>query len=73
MNNKLKKIIVSVLTLLFAILLLNFFTKGIEKNNSDITNMNILNYIPSNYDLTILSFIKFLMLLFVELERITCS
>ena len=55
MNNKLKKLIIIVLTLLFVILLLNIFTKGIEKNNSDITNMNIINYIPSNYDLTILS------------------
>ncbi len=55
MNNKLKKLIIIVLTLLFVILLLNIFNKRIEKNNSDITNMNILNYIPSNYDVTILS------------------
>ena len=55
MDIKLKKLIIIVLSLLFVILLLNIFTKGIEKNNSDITNMNILNYIPSNYDLTILS------------------
>ena len=53
--NNLKKLIIIVLTLLFVILLLNIFTKGNEKNNSDITNMDILNYIPSNYDLTILS------------------
>ena len=53
--NNLKKLIIIVLTLLFVILLLNIFTKGIEKNNSDIASMNILNYIPSNYDLTILS------------------
>ena len=55
MDIKLRKLIIIVLSLLFVILLLNIFTKGIEKNNSDITNMNILNYIPSNYDLTILS------------------
>ena len=53
--NKLKKLIFIVFTLLFVILLLNIFTKGIEKNNSDITDMNILKYIPLNYDLTILS------------------
>ena len=55
MDIKLRKLIIIVLSLLFVILLLNIFTKGIEKNNSDITNMNILNYIPSNYELTILS------------------
>ena len=55
MNNKLKKLIIIILTLLFVILLLNIFTKRIEKNNADITNMNIIKYIPSNYDLTILS------------------
>ena len=55
MNNKLKNLILIILTFLFVILLLNIFTKRIEKNNSDITNMQILNYVPSNYDLTILS------------------
>jgi len=55
MDNKLKRLVIIVLTLIFVILLLNIFTKGIEKNNSDITNMNILNYIPSNYEFTIIS------------------
>ena len=55
MNNKLKNLIIIILTFLFVILLLNIFNKRIEKNNSDITNMQILNYVPSNYDLTILS------------------
>jgi len=55
MNNKLKNLILIFLTLLFVIFLLNIFNKGIEKNNTDITSMNILNYIPSNYNLTILS------------------
>ena len=55
MDIKLRKLIIIVLSILFVILLLNIFTKGIEKNNSNITNMNILNYIPSNYELTILS------------------
>ncbi len=55
MKNKLKKLIFIVVTLLLIIFLANIFTKGIEKNNSDITNMNILNYIPSNFDITILS------------------
>ena len=55
MDIKLRKLIIIVLSLLFIILLLNIFTKGIEKNNSDITNMNILNYIPSDYELIILS------------------
>ena len=55
MINKLKKLLTIVLTLLFVILLLNIFNKGIEKNKSDITNMNILNYIPINYNFTILS------------------
>ena len=55
MNIKLKNLIIIILTFLFVILLLNIFTKRNEKNNSDITNMQILNYVPSNYDLTILS------------------
>ncbi len=55
MNNQIKKLIFIVLTLLFVILLLNIFTKGIDKNKSDITNMHILNYIPNDYELTILS------------------
>ena len=55
MDIKLRKLIIIVLSLLFVIMLLNIFTKGIKKNNSDITNMNILNYLPSNYELTILS------------------
>ena len=54
MNNKLKKLIIIFFTFIFVILLLNIFVKGIEKNNSDITNMNITNYIPSNYKFTIL-------------------
>ena len=53
--NKLRKLIFLVITLLLVILLLNIVTKGIEKNNTDITNMNILKYIPLNYDITILS------------------
>ncbi len=55
MNNKLKNLIIIILTFLFVILLLNIFTKRIEKNNSDITDMQILNYVPSNFDTTILS------------------
>ena len=55
MKHKLKNLIIIILTFLFVILLLNIFNKRIEKNNSDITNMQILNYVPSNYDLTILS------------------
>ena len=49
MDIKLRKLIIIIVSLLFVILLLNIFTKGIEKNNSDITNMNILNYIPVSY------------------------
>tara|TARA_B100000212_G_scaffold289880_1_gene231244 strand:- start:266 stop:1711 length:1446 start_codon:yes stop_codon:yes gene_type:complete len=55
MNNKLKKLIIICFTILFAIFLSNYFLKGIERNKSDITNMSILNYIPINYELTILS------------------
>ena len=55
MNNKLKKLIIIFLTFLFAIFLLNIFIKEVKTNKPDITNMNILNYIPSNYELTILS------------------
>ena len=55
MDIKLRKLIIIILSLLFVILLLNIFIKGIEENNSDITNMNILNYLPNNYELTILS------------------
>ena len=55
MNNKVKNLIIVFLTFLFAIFLLNILIKEIETNKSDITNMNILNYIPSNYEITILS------------------
>ena len=55
MNNKLKKIIIIFFILLFAVFISNVFLKGIKTNEPDITNMNILNYIPINYELTILS------------------
>ena len=55
MNNKLKKLIIIFCTFLFAIFLLNIFIKVSEKNQSDITNINILKYIPRDYELTILS------------------
>ena len=55
MNNNFKKLIIISLILLFTIFLLNKFNGGIETNKSDITNMKILNYIPSDNDLTILS------------------
>jgi len=55
MNIKLKKIIIIFISFIFVILLLNIFIKGIDNKKSDITNMNILNYIPSDYDFTILS------------------
>ena len=55
MNNKLKKLIVIFLIFLITIFLLNIFINRIERNKSDITNMNILHYIPNNYEMTILS------------------
>ena len=55
MNNKIKKLIIVLFTFLFVIFLLNIFIKGIKANKSDITNINILNYIPSNYEISILS------------------
>ena len=55
MNNKLKKIILVIFTFLFAIFLLNIYIKGLKTNKSDISNMNIINYIPSNYEFTIIS------------------
>ena len=55
MNNKQKKLIIIFITFLFAIFLLNIYIKGIKTNKSDITNMNIINYIPSDYKVTILS------------------
>ena len=55
MNNKFKKLIIVFCTFLFVVFLLNIFIKGIEKKQSDITNINILNYIPNDYELTILS------------------
>ena len=55
MNNKIRKLIIVFFTFLFAIFLLNIFIKGIETKKSDITNMNILNYIPNDYELIILS------------------
>ena len=55
MNNKLKKIIIIFLTFLFAIFLLNNFIKESNTNKSDITKLSILNYIPNNYEFTIIS------------------
>ena len=55
MNNNLKKLIVIFFTFFLTIFLLNIYIKGIETNKSYITDMNILNYIPSNYKLTIIS------------------
>ncbi len=55
MNNRLRNLIIIFLTFLFVIFLLNIFIRGIETNKSDITNMKILNYIPREYEFTILS------------------
>ena len=55
MNNKVKKLIIAFFTFLFAIFLLIIFIKESEINKSGITNMDILNYIPSNYEFTIIS------------------
>tara|TARA_Y100001933_G_scaffold133453_1_gene132887 strand:- start:297 stop:1736 length:1440 start_codon:yes stop_codon:yes gene_type:complete len=55
MNNKVKNLIIIVFTFLLTIFLSSIFIKEIETNKSDITNMSILNYIPNNYELTILS------------------
>ena len=55
MNNKIKKLIIVIITFLFTIFLFNIFIKEAKINKSDITNMSILDYIPSNYELTILS------------------
>ena len=55
MNNKLRRLIIVFITFLLVIFLLNILIKKIETNKSDITDMNILNYIPNDYELTILS------------------
>ena len=55
MNNKLRKIIIIFLTFFLIIFILNITTKGLKSNKSDITNINILDYIPSDYELTIIS------------------
>ena len=55
MDNKLKKIIIILFAFLFAIFLLNTFNTGLKKDKSDITNINILKYIPNNYQFTIIS------------------
>ena len=55
MNNKLKKVIIIFLTFLFAIFLLNIFVREFNTNKSDITKLNILNYIPKDYEFTIIS------------------
>ena len=54
MNNNLKKIIIVFFTFFLAIFILNSFIRESKTNESDITNMNILNYVPSNYEFTIL-------------------
>ena len=55
MNITIKKLIILFAIILFAIFLLNIFIKEIKTTKSDITKINIINYIPSNYELTILS------------------
>ena len=55
MNNKLKKIIIIIFTFIFAIFLLNTFNTRFKKDKSDISNINILKYIPNNYQFTIIS------------------
>jgi len=55
MNNKIKKIIILFLVFLFTTFFLNIFIKRIETNNSDITNLKLLNYIPHDYEFTIIS------------------
>jgi len=55
MNKKLKNLIIIFFTFLLIIFLLNIFIKGMKINKSNITNMDILNYVPSDYRLTILS------------------
>tara|TARA_B100000674_G_scaffold492757_1_gene513483 strand:+ start:786 stop:2225 length:1440 start_codon:yes stop_codon:yes gene_type:complete len=55
MNNKIKKIIIITFTFLLIIFVSNIIIKESKINKSDITNMNIIKYIPSNYELIILS------------------
>ena len=55
MNNKFKKLMIIFFIFLFTIFLLNIFIREIKTNKSDITKMNILNYIPSNYEFIVLS------------------
>ena len=55
MNIKLRKLIIVIFTFIFSIFLLNIFVKEFKSNESDIINMNILNYIPNDYQFTILS------------------
>tara|TARA_Y100001978_G_scaffold189512_1_gene191873 strand:+ start:398 stop:1837 length:1440 start_codon:yes stop_codon:yes gene_type:complete len=55
MKDRLKKLIIIFFAILFTIFLLKIVIKGIKTNTSEITNMNILNYIPSNYEHVILS------------------
>ncbi len=55
MNNNLRKIIILFFTFLFVIFLLNIIIKGFKTNQTEITNMNILNYIPEDYEFTIIS------------------
>ena len=55
MNNKSNKLIILFFAFLFVIFLLINFIKEFKPTESDITNMNIINYIPSNYEFTILS------------------
>ncbi len=55
MKDRLKKLIIIFFAILFTIFLLKIVIKGIKTNTSEITNMNILNYIPSNYEHVVLS------------------
>ena len=55
MNNNFKKLIIIFILFLFTTFLLNIYIKEIKTKQSDITNINIINYIPKDFELSIIS------------------
>ena len=55
MNNNFKKLIIIFILFLFVTFLLRIYIKEIKTKQSDITNINIINYIPKDFELSIIS------------------
>ena len=55
MNNKIKNLITIIVLLLILVFTLNIVFKEFKLNNSNITRIKIWDYLPTNYELTLIS------------------